>query len=35
MGENQRDLEERISTARDGALGEKDVLLLPVDKGDE
>ena len=35
MGENLRDLEERISTPRDGGLGEEDVLLLPVDKGAE
>lgn len=35
MGENPRDLEEKISAPRDGGLGEEDVLLLPMDKGGE
>lgn len=35
MGENPRDLEERISAPRDGGLGEEGDLLLPVDKEGE
>lgn len=35
MGENPRDLEERISGPRDGGLGGEDVLLLPMEKGCE
>lgn len=35
MGENPTEPEEKISTPRDGSLGEEDVLLLPMDKGIE